>query len=258
MNDSVEVNTDAFSYREVDGSGLLTLGDRALDIATNFEVKEQFFECLDRVEQSQALSGIVMLNTHEYQGDDRYLEFLNTIMGTDSETRHLSGMLSGRYGNSISQITIRLAEMTKPVIMGMSGAITSEQLGISLPCDYRIVTADVAFTFRSLAMGYPPNGALVFYLLHTIGPAKTTELLYASESLSAERALEFGLVSRIVPEAELEAACLAQMAALAKLPAEALAATRKMLQPDIVELARFLERSRESSWSALVAMKSVG
>ena len=257
MSESMEVNTDAFTYREVDGSGLLTLGDKALEIATNFDYKDQLFACLHRVEDARSLTGLVILNTHEYHGDERYFEFLDTIMGTESETRHLSGLLSGRYGNSINQITIRLAEMTKPIIMGMSGQITSEQLGISLPCDFRIGTPDVEFTFRSLGQGYPPNGALVFYMLNTIGPTKTAELLYSTESLSVERAVELGLVTRIVPETDLESACLAQMAELAKLPAEAVAATRKMLQPDIVELARFLERSLESSRAALVSMKSI-
>lgn len=64
-----------------------------------------------------------MLNSYEYEGDDRYREFLGGIMNSDGRSQHHSGVLSSRHGNAVSRIVVRLSEMTKPVVAGMAGRI---------------------------------------------------------------------------------------------------------------------------------------
>ncbi len=96
---------------------------------------------------------------------------------------------------------------------------------------------------------------MVYYLLHFLGPARTSEILYSPSPLEANTALSMGLLNRIVDENEIEKECIKQLALLAALPSEAVAATRHMIQPDPLELRRYLDSSLEMRWLALSAMK---
>ncbi len=126
-----------------------------------------------------------------------------------------------------------------------------------LACDFRIATTNVSFAFPNVSLGFPPTGNLVFYLLQNCGQAKTTEILCSSKSLEVEEALKLGLLTRIVSQSELREHCIDQLQTLAKLPGDAFAATRCLIQPDPLELRRFLDRSQETLWRALIKMQVV-
>ena len=90
-----------------------------------------------------------------------------------------------------------------------------------------------------------------------VGPARASEILYSTSPLEAKDALAMGILNGIVSEGELEKRSIEQLARLAKLPAEAFAATRLMIQPEPLELHRYLNRSLETRWLALRSMKVV-
>jgi len=66
-----------------------------------------------------------------------------------------------------------------------------------------------------------------------------------------------GLVSATVPKNKLDTQCMEKLTELAALPPLAVAATRQMIQPDPLELSRFLDRSQETAWDTLVKVNKV-
>jgi enoyl-CoA hydratase/carnithine racemase len=257
MNESIEVSIEAFSCTRIDELAIVKLGEHGFQVTTDLETKEKFLALLATVEESPSIKGLALLNTTDYPGDESYRAFLDSIMGGGDQSRRASGVLAHRYGNAVSQLAVRLSEFSKPIVAGMVGNITGEQLGLVLPCDFRFATPGVTFTFPNVALGFPPTGVLVFYLLSFLGPAKTTEILYSTESLPVSEALELGLLTSIVAEDQLEKCCIDQLKRLSNLPALALAATRRLMQPDPVELKRFLDRSQETIWVTLFKMGKV-
>jgi len=200
---------------------------------------------------------MAIFNTTAYPGDESYRSFLNTVMSGGDRFDRASELLVHRRANAISQFVLRLAQFPKPLVARMSGTLTGEELGVLLACDFRFATSDVTFTFPNMALGYPPTGALVFYLLQCLGPAETTRLLYSTKSLPVSEALELGLVSVTVPKNKLDTQCMEKLTELAALPPLAVAATRRMIQPDPLELSRFLTNSHETAWDALARMDKV-
>ena len=254
---TVEYDSAEFKCEVLNDLAFITLGEGAFEIATTLEAKSDLLDVLAGIEESDAIRGLSVSNTRTYPGDERYREFLDSIMSRGEQSRHTAGIRVSRYGNAISQLALRLSDFSKPLVARMSGTITGEQLGLMLPCDFRIASSDVSFTFPNVALGFPPTGCLVFYLLQICGQSKTSEILLSPDSLSAEEALRLGLLSRVAAPAKCESDCLEQLQSLAKLPPAAFAATRQLIQPDPLDLRRFLERSQETLWKSLYSMQVV-
>ncbi len=257
MSESIEMQNDAFSCRTLNDLAVIEIGEQGSKIGSDLDVRKTLFTLFSRIEQSPSIKGMAIFNTTAYPGDESYRSFLNTVMGGGDRSRRASGLLVHRFGNAVSQVVLRLAQFPKPLVAGMSGTLTGEELGVLLACDFRFATSDVTFTFPNLALGFPPTGALVFYLLHFLGPAETTRLLYSTKSLPVSEALGLGLVSATVPKNKLDTQCMEKLTELAALPPLAFAATRRMIQPDPLELSRFLDHSQETAWDALVKMDKV-
>jgi methylglutaconyl-CoA hydratase len=139
--------------------------------------------------------------------------------------------------------------LPKPVIAAVNGPAVAGGAGLATVCDLVICA-------RSAVIGYPEVkrglvGALVMtYLRHLVGERQAKYLLLTGETLTAERALEFGLVNEIVPDDQLLDRARHYAAMFAKYPPQALANTKALLnkirhlkQADAVEEARRLNAS---------------
>ena len=133
---------------------------------------------------------------------------------------------------------------------GLHGKVAAEYLGSTLAFDFRFATEDTTIMFNNVALGFQVSGALAFFLPRYVGPAKATELLISNETITAQQALELGLISDIVAPDGLEDRCRQKLAEIAKLPMSAVAATRRLLQPESMEVERFLERSFKAIYIA--------
>jgi enoyl-CoA hydratase/carnithine racemase len=100
----------------------------------------------------------------------------------------------------------RLARNAKPTIAKIRGACIGGGCGIALCCDLRFAdpTAKLAITPAKLGLIY--SLADTKRLVDTVGPARAKDILYTGRILDAAEALAVGLVDRVVPAADLDAA----------------------------------------------------
>ena len=116
-----------------------------------------------------------------------------------------------------------------PIVAAVNGAAAGGGLSLALATDYRLACQQATFTAAYFALGLPPDGGNSAFLARAIGPARTMELLLTNRRLPAEDARDWGLVNEVVREKELlERACQAA-AALMRVPAATLLATRRLL-----------------------------
>jgi enoyl-CoA hydratase len=92
-----------------------------------------------------------------------------------------------------------------PVIAAINGPCLGAGLELALACDLRVAVAGAPLGLPEVRVGLPSviEAAL---LPPMVGPGRAAELLLTGESITAERALEWGLVNRVVPAGELDAA----------------------------------------------------
>lgn len=99
-----------------------------------------------------------------------------------------------------------LYNFSKPTIAEIKGFCVGGGMGLAVGCDLRICTDDtrIGITAGKLGLGYGYDG--VRKLVHLLGPAVTAEILYTAKLFTAEEALLKGMVSQIVPRADLRSA----------------------------------------------------
>lgn len=101
-----------------------------------------------------------------------------------------------------------LHQMPKPTIAMMRGPAAGAGLSLATACDLRIVADDATFTTAFVKVGFPGDFGITWFLTRLVGTAKARELMYLSEKIDAQEALRIGLVNRVLPSDQLEAATM--------------------------------------------------
>jgi enoyl-CoA hydratase/carnithine racemase len=117
-------------------------------------------------------------------------------------------------------------DMTKPVIASVQGHCLGGGCELAMMCDLTIAADDALFGEPEIRFS---NVGPALILPFVIGWKRAREILYFGAPIDAHTALDYGMVNRVVPRAELEAATLKYARRLALISPEALAATKRAL-----------------------------
>jgi len=115
------------------------------------------------------------------------------------------------------------------VIAAVNGAAVGAGCEIAVAADFRIASEHARFGEVWIKLGCVPALGGMYLLPRIVGLAKATELILTGEIIDAREALRIGLVSRVVPHAELAEAARALALSLAEGPANAIALAKAAL-----------------------------
>lgn len=118
----------------------------------------------------------------------------------------------------------------KPIIAAVCGQAVGIGTTLLLHCDYVVAGDNARLSMPFVNLGLCPEAASSYLLPALIGHARAAELLLFGDSFSAEQALQFGLVNKVVPAAEAGAFALAQALKLASKPLASLVATKALMK----------------------------
>ena len=122
-----------------------------------------------------------------------------------------------------------LATLPKPVVAVVHGPTAGAGMSLALCADLRIATPEAAFSMAFVKIGLHPDWGGSVMLSRLVNPAVAAELMMTGDTLDAARAQSLGLVNRIVPTDQLEAAVEALIQRLAAGPAETFARIKATL-----------------------------
>ncbi|MDO9358044.1 MAG: enoyl-CoA hydratase-related protein [Polaromonas sp.] len=129
----------------------------------------------------------------------------------------------------IGKIALGLQQLGKPVIAKVEGAAVGGGLALALGCDLIIASSEArlgtAWTQRALS----PDLGAAWLLPRMIGLHRAKELVFLGEMLTANEALAMGLINRVVPAPELDAAVRDWARNLALGPPLALSMSKSLL-----------------------------
>ena len=108
-----------------------------------------------------------------------------------------------RGAEVLHQAIVDFRRIPYPVIGAVNGVAAGAGFSLALMCDLRIASTEAAFVCAYGRIGASPDGGMTYFLPRVVGPSKALELLLNDPLLSAEDALELGLVSKVVPADEL-------------------------------------------------------
>jgi 2-(1,2-epoxy-1,2-dihydrophenyl)acetyl-CoA isomerase len=108
-----------------------------------------------------------------------------------------------RGADVLHQAIVDFRRIPYPVVGAINGVAAGAGFSLALMCDLRIASAEAAFVCAYGRIGASPDGGMTYFLPRVVGPAKALELLLTDPLLSADQALELGLVSEVVPADQL-------------------------------------------------------
>jgi 2-(1,2-epoxy-1,2-dihydrophenyl)acetyl-CoA isomerase len=123
--------------------------------------------------------------------------------------------------------TIR--EMPKPVLAAVNGPAVGIGCSLALCCDLIIAAESAYFLLAFVNIGLVPDGGSSLFMPTRVGMARAAELMMLGERLPAQRALEWGLINRVVPDGELASETAALAARLAAGPTRSYAGAKREL-----------------------------
>lgn len=119
--------------------------------------------------------------------------------GADLEAAK-AGLATSDVWERVSGAIARLPGLT---IAALNGTLAGGAFGMALACDLRIAVPEAKFFYPVMKLGYLPQPSDPGRLIALVGPARAKLILMAGARLTADEALTFGLVDRLVPREAL-------------------------------------------------------
>ena len=139
------------------------------------------------------------------------------------EKYNVEDILNTEYGAFLSAIQT----MPKPVIAAVNGPAAGIGMTTALTCDLIVMGEDAYLMSAFANIGLVPDGGLSWLLTQQLGYARAYQLAIEAEKTDARRALEWGLVNRVVPTADTLANALAWAQSLTERAPLSMALTKR-------------------------------
>lgn len=137
---------------------------------------------------------------------------------------------SGVFGASPIRFLKTLATVDKPVVAAVDGLAVGIGTTLLLHCDFVVAGEWSILSAPFVDLGLSPEAASSLLGPRMIGYHRAFELLVMGEQFDAQRALQAGLVNKVVPAEEVETAAFGYARALAAKPPEAVRTARRLLR----------------------------
>jgi enoyl-CoA hydratase len=184
---------------EVAGTGVatITLDDPETRNSLSPELLDELIDSLRAARDDEAVGVVVLASSHEkvFSSGANLGSF-----GADAPTVH-KHFASERF----LELFKLIGELGKPTIVAANGHVLAGSLGIALACDLIVAKEGAGFGTPEINVGLFPF--MIMALIYRNVPRKrTNEMLLLGERLTAEEAREAGIVNKVVPADEFDAA----------------------------------------------------
>jgi len=158
-----------------------------------------------------------------------------------------------RIVDTLHPLLVRMRHMPKPVLAAVQGAAAGFGLSLVLAADLALAAEDTIFTSGYIHLGTSPDGGMTATLSRVVGLKQAAELMLLGDRFDARRALELGLVNRVVPADALAAEAAGLAARLVAGPTYAYGRTKALLQATLGDAFDAQLRRETESFAACAA-----
>lgn len=213
MSDYEQIKT------EIDENGIMVLTLCRPDAMNAFTARmmHEVIDAFDKADADDNVRAIIMTGDGERafcagadlsQGDKTFDYAERSDGGRKSDVLDADGGINWssediRDGGGL--MTLRIFESIKPVIGAINGAAVGVGVTMQLPMDIRIASDNARFGFVFARRGIVPEACSSWFLPRIVGISQALKWCYSGEVFKAEEALKGGLISEIVPQADLMA-----------------------------------------------------
>jgi len=202
------------------------------------EMRDQLGAAVERAENDRAVRALYLTSegpTFCAGGDFKMLQ-----VACDPWPVH-------RRFRGMNRWLVPLVSLEKPVVVGVRGHAVGGGMGLALSGDRIIAGQSAKFMAGFFRLGAIPDIGVMYHLPRLLGMARAKDFLYTNGTLSPQEALELKLVAKVVDDAQVDEAGLAEADRLAKGPAEVMGLAKSLMA-----------RSFETSMHDMFAFEGLG
>lgn len=143
--------------------------------------------------------------------------------------------IRGRLHDVYHPIVAGLRTMEKPVVAAVNGPAAGIGASLAFACDLVLAAESAFFQLAFANIGLMPDGGSTLFVPARVGKARAFEMALLAERIPADRALDWGLVNAVHPDAELMEAADALVERLANGPTRAYGSAKRALNSMIYQ-----------------------
>ncbi|GIK64460.1 MAG: 2-(1,2-epoxy-1,2-dihydrophenyl)acetyl-CoA isomerase [Chloroflexota bacterium] len=129
--------------------------------------------------------------------------------GQDLGAAQERGNETGDYGygkhlrETYNLVILRMRRLSKPIIGAINGPAAGAGMSIALACDLRVAAESAIFVQAFVKIGLVPDSGATWLLPRLIGQTRAMELMFTGRKVSAQEALELGMIHQVVADDQL-------------------------------------------------------
>jgi 2-(1,2-epoxy-1,2-dihydrophenyl)acetyl-CoA isomerase len=186
----------AFLRSDLNNNVLLLTIDRPKANAFNLELIGELQSAFKQAAKDPQTRVVVLTGAGRVFGAGQDIEELSHLANQPGDER-----LSIRQHllETYNPLVLQIRQIEKPVIAAVNGPCAGASLGIALACDLRIAADTAKFVVGFGGIGLVPDSGVSLLLPALIGLGRALEFTFSNQPISAQKALEWGLVNQVVP-----------------------------------------------------------
>lgn len=162
--------------------------------ALNTELISELGEVFEGLREDDNVRGVILTGA----GEKAFVA--GADIGELAKMDAVGGVRVSRHGQTVFR---RIERFPKPVLAAVGGYALGGGCELALACHLRVASDNARFGFPEAGLGIIPGYGGTIRLARLIGLGRAVELILTAEMMAAEHAVEIGLVSEVVPRAEL-------------------------------------------------------
>jgi 2-(1,2-epoxy-1,2-dihydrophenyl)acetyl-CoA isomerase len=136
--------------------------------------------------------------------------------------------IAGRLRKHYHPTVLAVRKLEKPVLAAVNGPAAGAGLSFACACDLRIAAEGATFVPAFINIGLVPDMGGTFFVRRLLGTARAFEWMTSGRRLSAAEALDWGLVSEVVPDDRLADRAAERAAELAAMPTRGIGLSKRL------------------------------
>ncbi len=237
MNDAVLLRIDG-------AIATVTLNRPQVLNALNSDMVDGLTAAFERIEGEAGLRVVVLTgsgNGFMAGGDIRRFQEVMSLSSAEKRAYF------ERFIHRVHPIIIAMRRLPLPIVASVHGAVAGIGMSLMMACDLAVAADDARFTLAYCHLGTSPDGGSTFFLPRHVGSKKAMEIALLGDRFDAATALRLGLINEVVPAGDLLRRAAELSARLARGPAAAYAATKRLIhQSGSVTIETQLQAEAES------------
>lgn len=207
---------------------------------TEMEVVDALVASLEQAQADSSVRAIVLTGAGSAFSSGGNIKHMRDEVGTFAGG---AGHIRENYRRGIQRIPKAFHELDVPCIAAVNGPAYGAGCDLALMCDIRIAAESAVFAESFAKVGIIPGDGGAWLLPRAIGQSRACEMIFTGKAIDAQRAGEWGLVSRVVPDGELMETALSLAREIAGNPPDVLRMSKRLVRegqrmdlPSLLEL----------------------